>query len=352
MNIGCKSFRKGDVYKGYELISEPYKIDGSREYHADCKCVFDGIIKRVCLSDLKRQVFDGCGCQKSRVNSINWKSFKQWCIENDRFDILNLWDYEINEKNPNEVSCCTAKEFYFKCPDGKHKTLPWKLIALTRRNKVKTICKYCNSFAQHLTDRFGENALELYWDYDKNNVNPWDINWGARCQVWIKCQKHGSYLVDPKTFLKSIWQCSQCAQEKESSRLQECVKEYIINHYNYNISHERNCNIIATNPKTNYQLPYDNEVRLPNNKYLIIEVMGKQHYEICGLTILTARHTHITPEQVFHNQQYRDEYKKQYALSQGYHYLAIPYWTECDESYKTLIDNKIHEILTLTQQND
>ena len=40
-------------------------------------------------------------------------------------------------------------------------------------------------------------------------------------------------------------------------------------------------------------------------------------------------------------------YKKQYALSQGYYYLEIPYWTESDESYKTLIDEKIKSILTI-----
>ena len=47
--------------------------------------------------------------------------------------------------------------------------------------------------------------------------------------------------------------------------------------------------------------------------------------------------------------QYKDDLKRNYAIEQGYHYLAIPYWTEKDQSYKQLIDNKIHEILSTIQ---
>ena len=67
---------------------------------------------------------------------------------------------------------------------------------------------------------------------------------------------------------------------------------------------------------------------------------------------MQAKYRNTTPEQALLDQQHRDKIKKDYALSQGYHYLEIPYWTEHDESYKTLIDSKIHEILTFTQQND
>ena len=55
----------------------------------------------------------------------------------------------------------------------------------------------------------------------------------------------------------------------------------------------------------------------------------------------------MTKEELLAELQWRDEYKKQYALSQDYYYIAIPYWTEQDESYKTLIDQKIQSILTI-----
>ena len=59
--------------------------------------------------------------------------------------------------------------------------------------------------------------------------------------------------------------------------------------------------------------------------------------------------TIITPKEELEMQQYRDKVKMDYVLSiENYHYLAIPYTAFKDNSYKTLIDNKISEILSLT----
>ena len=76
--------------------------------------------------------------------------------------------------------------------------------------------------------------------------------------------------------------------------------------------------------------------------------MGEQHYNVnAGWVRKAAERSHMTKEELLAEIQWRDEYKKQYALSQGYYYIAIPYWTENDESYKTLIDDKIQSILTI-----
>ena len=113
--------------------------------------------------------------------------------------------------------------------------------------------------------------------------------------------------------------------------------------------HEYTCDLKPINPKTNYILPYDNQVVIGDNN-LIIEVMGIQHYQVTGYIKFEAEKHGVTLEKELEELQWRDAYKKQYALSQGYHYLEIPYWTEHDGSYKTLIDDAIHKILT--QQND
>lgn len=65
MNIKPRHMHKGDIIRGLELLTEPYKIAGSRDLRADTKCVFCGNEEsnRV-LSEIKRRVFDGCGCQK------------------------------------------------------------------------------------------------------------------------------------------------------------------------------------------------------------------------------------------------------------------------------------------------
>lgn len=48
------------------------------------------------------------------------KSFKQWCIENNLNELLQLWDYEKNLESPSEVGFGSNKKFYFRCSKHKH----------------------------------------------------------------------------------------------------------------------------------------------------------------------------------------------------------------------------------------
>jgi hypothetical protein len=163
----------------------------------------------------------------------------------------------------------------------------------------------------------------------------------------LKCDIHGSYKIYASNFYKHGTLCAECSRERDKSRLQEKVEKYIDDIYHFDICHEYNCSIVARNPKTNRHLPYDNDVSI-NGNHLIIEVMGEQHYNVnAGWIRKSSEKRSLTKEEVLSDLQWRDEYKKQYALSQGYHYLAIPYWTENDKSYKTLINQKIKEILTM-----
>ena len=50
-------------------------------------------------------------------------------------------------------------------------------------------------------------------------------------------------------------------------------------------------------------------------------------------------------KEAFEYQKWKDDFKKNYALEQGYNFLEIPYWKVKDGSYKKLINNKIKEIL-------
>ena len=428
MNRGCRNFKNGDIVKGLKLVSEPYKVLGSKEYRALVKCIFCNTDPfELVLSSIKHRVFDGCGCQKNRSNSPHWKSFKTWCIENNCEFLLNLWDYDLNNKTPDNVSCRSADSYYFKCSKNKHPSTLHQImsIAVPAKNK-KDPCRYCNSFAQHLIDAFGIGAIDLYWDYDKNTLDPWNVAHKSKEIIWVKCidtNYHGSYDTTPirffmangkcpycnnhkrihprdsfahyyiekygKDFLDLYWDydknslnpweisvqtnrdyiylrcdvhgtykiaasnffkfglaCPECSRERGKSKLQEKEEKYINDTYRFDITHEYSCSIKARNPKTTRWLPYDNDV-IVHNDHLIIEVMGDQHYNIkSGWVERQAKRYNSIPNEILADLQWRDEYKKQYALSQGYHYLAIPYWTEHDESYKTLIDQKIQEILT------
>jgi len=43
-------------------------------------------------------------------------TFEQWCLDNNRLDILNRWDYELNKCKPSKIGYSTKKKYYFKCP--------------------------------------------------------------------------------------------------------------------------------------------------------------------------------------------------------------------------------------------
>jgi len=212
-----------------------------------------------------------------------------------------------------------------------------------RNNMTNNVIEYRlnknGSLAVHYPDLLTE------WDYSKNiDIDPNQMLIKSNKKVWWKCQKCGREWQAKIAKRTAGEGCPHCYRF-EKSNLQQKVQNYIEDTYQYQFMHEHDCSLKCRNPKTNHLLPYDNELIISNSISIIIECHGEQHYKICGLTKLAAKKYNITPEEALQYVQWKDEYKKQYALSQGYYYLAIPYYTESDESYKTLIDNKIQEIL-------
>lgn len=362
-----------------------------------------------------------CGCIKNKnkkYKKYNVEySFYDWCIDNDHKNWLGLWDYELNDLLPEQVSYKSSYSCWFKCKNKKdHPSEKHKLLNMINQNHI--ICHMCNSFAQWGIDTFGDDFLERYWDCDKNEVDPWNISRASGNKVWIKCQEkeyHGSYLImcnkfsggecrcpycsknsgkvhkfdslgylypevlniwsdkndktpyeySPQTN-KKVWfkykngkhedykqiinnavnrefRCPACVKEEKDSILQTKVSSYIKTNYNYTLLHEQNCSIKPINPKTNYPMPYDNEIL---ELKLIIEVNGEQHYKPSHFIKMNAKRNNISVEEQFERRQFKDEYKKQYALSHGFDFLEIPYTAEKDSKYKEMIDNKINEIIS------
>jgi hypothetical protein len=143
------------------------------------------------------------------------KSFEQWCIENNRTDVLDRWDHKLNAKNPNQVSFSSNKKYYFKCSRNLHESELKRISDYISGKDGVIDCKKCKSFAQWSIDNIGEDFLERYWDYEKNDklgFNPWEIEHGSNKKVWIKCQEkdyHGSYEISCNNFTNNK-RCSYC----------------------------------------------------------------------------------------------------------------------------------------------
>jgi len=402
----CDEVKKGIAWKVYKK-----SIKDNGKYYCK-KCVM--------------KLYGNENYRKSRLK--NGKSFEKWCLENNRQDVLDRWDYELNYCNPSDIGYTSLgrdkKGFWFLCSKKIH---PSELRSLTGILKDELECRACNSIAYFLINKHGENALELYWDYvlninkNGNQLDPWKIPRSSKTKIWLKCQEkeyHESYnsacgsiyhygsgcsYCTPKSgkvhhldslgalypevlalwsnknkktpyeythmSMQKVWwkcpddkhedylrtigesnicnfRCPNCSRERKESLLQEHVRLYL-NDLNYNVLHEGRCTIVPKNPKTSYLLPFDNEIILSNGRHLIIEVMGRQHYEITKYNLWTAIKNNTTPEYELHYQKLKDRYKRIFAKQQGYFYLEIPYWMDDkEETYKKVIDNMISSSIT------
>lgn len=366
-------------------------------------------------NECANKLYVGENSRKTKLK--NGKSFYDWCVEKNRQDLLDRWDYKLNGCNPKDVSYNTHKKMWFKCKiHPEHKSELKHIASFTNGQEGSIKCKQCNSIAQYILDNFLNKDLYKIWDKEKNeNLNPWTIDKGSKIKIWIKCQekdyhgsyettpnwfskgarcsycdgkkvhpvdslgqyvidnyreeflwivwsdknkinpfevsihshkkawwncpdnKHESYERDCKTSVKLEFRCPKCIEERKESMYEEKTRLYL-KKLSYEVKTEHNCTIRPINPKTGHPLPFDNEIVLENEKHLIIEVHGEQHYKTNRLYIKT--------EEKLEYQRYKDEYKKEQCIQAGYEYLEIPYTAfDKKETYKNLIDNKIKEIL-------
>lgn len=260
-------------------------------------------------------------------------------------EIVPRW-FDKNLKSPYDYTPHSGQKIWLKCPNGKHPDYEQKI---SNAVMYEFRCKKCSieeySKPDDLVDKvFGRLTVKSLDTESKQTISK---DGYVRYRWWCKCSCGNP---DFKSVLAShltsgkIQSCG-CLRYEDCSQLQLKVENYIKDNYSCKINHEYNCEIIDINPNTGRQLPYDNEIIFDNNQKLIVEVMGESHFKVDLYTKKNAKRHGFTPEEELADLQFRDEHKKNYALSQGYHYLAIPYWTESDESYKTLIDDAIHKIL-------
>ena len=370
------------------------------------------------------KLYGGENMRKTKLK--NGKSFYDWCIENNRQDVLDRWDYELNGCSSKDISYSTTKKMWFKCNrHSGHKSELKNIHSFINGQEGSMSCKQCNSVAQYILDNFPNRKLEEVWDCEKNgDLDPWGISKGSeKIKIWIKCQEkdyHRSYEMTPDEFNKGgrcpfcssnkihpkdslgqyiidnygeeflwrvwsnkntispfeislgsnkkVWwncpedkheyferscrasvkyefRCPKCSEEREESMYEEKARLFL-EELGYEVKTEHNCSIRPINPKTKQPLPFDNEIILENEKHLIIEVHGEQHYDY-HFFMTRKKMAREEAEKELHYQQVKDRYKRIKCIQAGYDYLEIPYTAfDKKETYKKLIDDKIKKLLT------
>ena len=143
------------------------------------------------------------------------KSFYDWCVENNRIDLNDRFDEEKNGCTTKEVGYKSNLKYWFKCPKGIHESEQTVMHYVTREeNKVLT-CRKCNSVAQVVIDKFGQDYLECHWHKD-NILSPWDISAGStKTNVIVQCNKKDYHVYSQvaSSFAKGIG-CPYCINRK------------------------------------------------------------------------------------------------------------------------------------------
>lgn len=163
------------------------------------------------------------------------KSFYDWCVENNRQDVLDRWDYELNYCSPKDISFSTHDNYWFKCDKYKEHNSELKNIAsFTGGHEGSISCKQCNSIAQYILNNFPDKDLYDVWDKEKNDkkgLNPWVLSKGSNKKCWFICQEkdyHGSYEMICNNFTQGQ-RCCYCKGTKTHKL--DSIGQLIIDNY-------------------------------------------------------------------------------------------------------------------------
>ena len=208
------------------------------------KCDFEGcntIKTGEYLYYLKHVKEDGkiycikCSNKYRDSKNKNFYSFEHWCIDNNRLDLLNRWDYEKNKVKPSEVRFGTKYEYWFKClAHPEHPSTSKSINQITNRNE-NVICCRCNSIMQYCIDNNCVDALNLKKNYDLG-LDLWSIPKGSNVEIWFLCTNKeayyhndfGGYKRRCVDFYKS-GKCPYCSMRKIHPK--DSLAQYIIDNY-------------------------------------------------------------------------------------------------------------------------
>ena len=153
-------------------------------------------------------------------------TLREWCIQNNRLDILKEWDYEKNaECSPNEISrgvntkvwwkCCVCKHSYFQSVSSK----TTKNYGCPKCSKTKRVDTYKNTMISKngsLKQWASENNAKILseWDYVLNDVLPEAISPFSHKKVYWKCDKGHSYQQSISAKTKENQHCPYCSGQR------------------------------------------------------------------------------------------------------------------------------------------
>ena len=323
----------------------PFEYDRGSSLYVWFKCV-----KKDYHDDYQTHCYSFTGDQETRCPMCASKiihprdSFAQFNIDKYGDDWVEKYYCDDNTLDPYKLSAKDNKhKVHIQCMDVDYHDF-W--ITPNNYDRGDHVCHYCNIKGTggkvHPLDSLGALCPEILsvWS-EANTYSPYEISPNSHKSFLLKCENniHSDYKKKACDYFKHrTCSCPQCSGKSSYEKL---VSKYLES-LSYMINYEYGCTIIPINPRTGYPLPFDNEIV---ELKLICEVMGEQHYQLNYFHVLSAIHNNTTPEEEFEYLQWKDNYKKQYAIDHGYYYLELPYWLFSSNEYINVINDKINSIV-------
>lgn len=304
------------------------------------KDVFYGTGKKYyfkCSRDIHPSELHNIHSFSSKKNSLKCKqcnSFYQWCIDHNKQDVLDRWDYELNNCSPKDVTYSSMgvnkKGYWFKCPRNLHPSELKNIHSFVSGYNGTMDCNKCNSLGQYIIDNYGQEFLHKVWS-KKNKKSYFEYSYGSNQYAWFKCLdgKHKDFYRIINDVYSREFRCPECQYSKGEKRIEEWLilngfiktttEEYILSTKNnklienkYYIPQKEFDGLLGLG---NGNLSYD--FYLPKHN-ILIEYQGEQHEKyIKGL--------HKSKKD-FEKQQEHDKRKAEYCNINKIILLPIWYW--------------------------
>lgn len=148
---------------------------------------------------------------KTRSESTKGMSFKAWCIENQKDELLSQWHKTKNpELIPDSITFGSNKKAWWVCSKGHE----WEATVFSRTTNQRG-CPYCKGVRVIVgeTDLTTTHpALASEWHPTKNSLTPQELSAGSNKKVYWLCPNGHTYLSSPSTRLQPCG-CSVCARK-------------------------------------------------------------------------------------------------------------------------------------------
>ena len=274
--------------------------------------------------------------ENTRISKIkNSVSFYDWCYnnldKNEADKIISRWDTELNECSPKDISYCSHgfnnKGYYFKCLENiKHKSELKRINDFTRGEDVMS-CNQCNSIAQWLLNKYGDNGIILCLS-NKNKINPFSISCGSNQKIWFKCPECGNEKFMPVyMFTGQGISCNKCGDGISYP-----------NKIGFNVLQQLGVNFVTEySPNWIKPMRYDFYFQLNNQKY-ILEMDGDFHSKDNIMSGQTAKESKTI-----------DDYKDKSAKEHNTQVIRIDSRnSELNYIKNNILDSKLFELFNLS----